>query len=283
MLLSAPTPTEWLTTHLAARFGLDEGSGTDGPSTDEPRGLSRAALLADGAAVLVDQHERLVASEGVPPAAAATYLAGWVVGLAAEAVGFGLATAAAGFVVAPETLRWRQHPDGWMDRVDLDAARVVVPAGHRWCGRAEVVTLGDAAEWNEVSDGLAMAVAFQPCLAVDEQAVEALTEAVATTGVPWRARPTLRIVDSASGPAYVAQKGGCCLAYTRPHDEPVVSDETDMDADQLAYRQRFPADPDTPLYCSTCTFRASVDCQARQLFWLERRRAEAAVAGAGPE
>lgn len=59
------------------------------------------------------------ATQVTPPAAAATSLAGWTAGSLTDAVGFALATAAAGFLADVSHTRWHQHLDGWMDRVEL--------------------------------------------------------------------------------------------------------------------------------------------------------------------
>lgn len=141
VLLPATTPTAWLSSHLAARF--DEHAE---PTAAGSSGWSTVGdLLAGRAAVLRRIHDRLVTDEGVPPAAAATYTAGWTAGSLGDAVGFALATVAAGFVVDPAHARWHQHPDGWMDRVALDGCHVLVTAGHPWdgCDAVEVVSDDD--------------------------------------------------------------------------------------------------------------------------------------------
>jgi hypothetical protein len=78
------------------------------------------------------------------------------------------------------------------------------------------------------------------------------------------------------GPVYVAQKGGCCLAYTRPPPPPLNIDE--LDAHYRAYLERFPQSEPHRRYCSTCSLRDFADCEARQLFWLEQLRDRVAPA-----
>jgi hypothetical protein len=171
-----------------------------------------------------------------------------------------------------------------------------VPVGHAWSRQTDVDTVGDpqivreltvlalvavvtpiidfchsltrvgrAGLWNEVGDSLGTAIAFQPSVPVDKDVVDSLAVAVRTSGVPWRARPTLRIAESSTGPVYVAQKGGCCLAYTRPPSPPPNLDE--LPDYYRAYLERFP--PEDRQYCTTCSLREFGDCEARQLFWLE--------------
>lgn len=264
-LLSAPTPTAWLAAHLTPRLARH-----DDESSHAGRWLDVAALLADEGAELRAAHGRLVAVE-VPPGAAASYLVGRFPAQLAWAVGFGLAAASAGFVVDPAAVRWRQHPGGWCDRVDLGAPRVVVEPHHPWAGQPEVVIgeptsaavsalvaavspiverchglarVGMAGLWNEVGDALGLAVAHDADLPVEDRVVAALTAATALDRVPWRSRPELRIVESHIGPRYVGRKGGCCLAYTEP------------------------CGTDGPAYCSTCSFRTFEDARDRQLDWL---------------
>ena len=101
---------------------------------------------------------------------------------------------------------------------------------------------------------------------MEPDVVESLAAAVRTRGAPWKSYPTLRIADSVLGSVYVAQKGGCCLAYTRPHEP--ESDAEEPDAAYRSYLQRFPLETGRR-YCTTCSLRDYADCEARQLFWLE--------------
>jgi len=184
-----------------------------------------------------------------------------------------------------------------MDRVDLGDTRVVVPVGHEWSGLAGVDTVADpqlvseltvlalvavvtpiidfchsltrvgrAGLWNEVGDSLGTAVTFSPSIPVESPIVETLTSAVRTRGAPWKSFPTLRIADSVLGAVYVAQKGGCCLAYTRPPEPD--ADPGKLDPAYRKYLERFPPDTGRHL-CTTCSLRDYADCEARQLFWLE--------------
>jgi hypothetical protein len=296
MWLAAPDPRAWLATHLAAHFDVRGGPLEPDNASTTPRWFRIEQLLAEDGAILRRVHSRLMLEEGLPARAAATYLAGWIGGGLADAVGFGLALAGAGFLASNDRVRWHQHPGGWMDRVDLGDPRVVVPAGHPWSGRPGVDTVDDpqivreltvlalvavvtpvidlchsltrvgrAGLWNEVGDSLGTAVAFQQSVPVENEVVDSLAVAVRTSGVPWRARPTLRVADSANGPVYVAQKGGCCLAYTRPPSPPPNPDE--VPAHFRAYLERFPEEDRQ--YCTTCSLREFADCEARQLFWQE--------------
>lgn len=297
--LVAATPAEWLATHLASRY--DEAA--DHPSTRDrapARWRSIDDLVAGEAELLRDLH-RLLVADGTPPKAAATYLAGWTGGMLAEAVGFALATAAAGFLLDPAQLRLHQHPDGWFDRVELGAENVVVGAGHPWAGQEGVATVDGTHEvlaatvralidactplveacrslapvgrtglWNEVGDSLGAAVAHQDVVAVSDDMVATLDQAVRAPGAPWGSRPSLRFAHSdLLGRVHIAQKGGCCLAYTGTEVE--APDPDDVDDDRRAYLERFPRGPDQPRYCTTCSFRAPVDCDARVVFWKERR------------
>lgn len=297
MLLPAPSPSAWLATRLAARYGA--------PTPPQDTGWwSVRDMLADDAAWLRSLHQQLSAGAGVPPRAAANYLAGWVGGTLAGAIGFALTASGAGFVLEREQVRWRQHTGGWIDAVDLGAPHVLVPPGHPWAGQPEIEVIADAAAlrtrtvralvdvlrpivdachglarvgkvglWNEVGDGLGMALAFQRTIPARAELVEMLDAAVATPGAPWKARPSLDIADSALGPVYVGQKGGCCLAFTRSEHEVVDAGAGVAGPAHLAYLARFPQVPGEPQYCSTCRFRTPDDCQARQLFWLEQQPA----------
>lgn len=308
MLLPAPTPSAWLATQLAAHFDSRGGAldNTDGSDTGDWFGIEQ--LLADDGAILRGIYTRLMAEEELPGRGAATYLAGWIGGGLADAIGFALATAGAGFLAGGNGVRWHQHHTGWMDRVDLGDPRVVVPVGHEWSGQRGVDTVRDpqivreltvltlvavvtpiidfchsltrvgrAGLWNEVGDALGTAVAFQPSIPVERAVVDFLAAAVRTAGVPWRSRPTLRIAESVIGPAYVAQKGGCCLAYTRPPPPPLNLDE--LEAHYRTYLERFPQAEPERRYCSTCSLRDFTDCEARQLFWLGCTQRAAADAG----
>jgi hypothetical protein len=297
-LLTAPSPSAWLETHLAAHFDERGGPLAAGEEWSSPRWCRLDQLLADDGAILRDIHERLMAEERLPARGAATYLAGWVGGSLADAIGYALATAGAGFLATARSVRWHRHPAGWMDRVDLGDSRAVVPVGHEWCGHPGVDTVKDpqlvreltvlalvavvtpvvdfchsltrvgrAGLWNEVGDSLGTAVTFSPSAPVAQDVVETLDAAVHVRGAPWKSYPTLRIADSVLGSVYIAQKGGCCLAYTRPTDPSPDLDH--LDPAYNAYLERFPLETDRRRYCTTCALRDFDDCEARQLFWLE--------------
>jgi hypothetical protein len=293
LLLPAPTPATWRATHLAEHLDA-RGDALD--PDDTARWFTLEQLLAENGAIPREIHTRLMAEEGLPARAAATYLAGWIGGALADAIGFALGTAEAGFLVNAGSVRWHQHPHGWMDRVELGEPRVVVAPGHPWSGQPGIDTVGDpqivreltvlalvavvtpiidfchsltrvgrGGLWNEVGDSLGMAVAFRPSIPVEDAVVESLAAAVRAAGAPWRSRPTVRIAEAVTGSVYVAQKGGCCLAYTRASDPPLADDE--LDASYRAFLERFP--PQGRRYCTTCSLREFDDCEARQLFWLK--------------
>lgn len=298
MVLRAPSAPEWLATHLVGRFGHWDDNGLSGPS----QVVSISDLVNNDAAVVRAHHARLVAA-GTPGAAAATYLTDWFAGAVAGAVGYALATAGAGFLLAGpggcDDIRFHLHPDGWPVRVELPARPAVVP-DHPWADEEhsevlatprEVVErtvrqlvlsvsplidachrtarIGAVGLWNEVADSLGKALAFQDRVEPTPAMVALLDSAVRVTGVPWKARPRLGFVDSERlGSVHVAQKGGCCLAYTVPRHPDSVADD-DRDPYQRAYFTRFPLSADQPRYCSTCSFRDAADSDARQLFWHE--------------
>jgi hypothetical protein len=296
VLLPAPDPEAWLAMHLAAHLDARGGPLDPGDSAGPTRWFTLDQLLAHDGAIPREIHTRLMADEGLPARGAATYLAGWIGGALADAIGFALATAGAGFLVNASTVRWHQHPSGWMDRVDLGNAGIVVATGHPWSGQPGVDTVGDpqivreltvlalvavvtpiidfchsltrvgrGGLWNEVGDSLGMAVAFQPSIPVEREVIDSLAAAVRASGAPWKSRPTVRIAEGVTGPVYVAQKGGCCLAYTRP--KPPALNVAELDEPYRDYLARFPEQGRG--YCSTCSLRDFADCEARQLFWLE--------------
>lgn len=311
MSLSAPDPDAWLATHLRARFEAGEHEvGMDGPLDL----WTISDLVGDDATILRACHHRLTV-EGTPAPAAATYLADWFAGIVAGAVGYGLAAAGAGFVLdaaeVPSQVRFHVHPDGWPLRVEFPAHAMVLP-DHPWArgGSVHVVEsidevlhrtvhalvravrpiieachrtarIGTVGLWNEVADSLGKAVAFQQLVAVTAEMVAVLDAAVATPGTPWKARPRLGFADSAVGPVHVAQKGGCCLAYTAAHDDDPTAGDDSLDLEFRAYLERFPIDPDLPRYCTTCSFRTTEDSNARQVFWAERRGEPSPTSSAG--
>lgn len=310
LLLDSPGPATWLATHLAARYdGEEDEASAVGPR----RAVGMADVLVDDAALLRALHCGLV-DDGTPPPAAATYLAGWFAGAVASAVGYGLAAGGAGFVVDAAPVRWHLHPEGWPERVELlvPGTAVVVTAAHPWAGQpgvdiaddadtivSDAVTalarvveplvdachglakVGRAGLWNEVGDELGMAVAHQVAVPVSPEMTAVLDAAVRVPGVPWRAKPALRFAAAPCGTVHVAQKGGCCLAYTRTTpDEDHEDDGEDADPDHLEYLARFPPVPGAPHHCTTCSFRDAADCDARQVFWQERRHRRQATAQA---
>jgi hypothetical protein len=298
MLLRSPTPERFLAEHLDAHATRLETS--DQPDSSGFRWISHEELVRADGALLRERHEAVVAIEGAPAAAAAKYLAGWTGGALAESVGFVFAMASAG-VLADESVRWRQHPDGWFDRVDVSGCRFVVTAGHPWAGRPDVRVLPDVdavcratvaglaalltpvlgvcrtlarvgwtSLWAEVADGLGMALTFTPRLREAPSAVGPLRLLLETPGAPWKKHPELWVGDPSGRPFVMGRKGGCCLAYTEER-EPADPADPDLEDYHRAYLKRFPPSPGACDYCSTCSFRSHDDVEARQLFWLEHR------------
>jgi hypothetical protein len=290
--LAADTPAAWLAEQLAGRYDLDPDRG-DEPALVRPGWTGLLELIDAG--VIEEVHGRLVA-DGKPPKVASTCSAGRFGAAIAEAIGFGLAAGGAGFVT-PEHVRVHVHEGGWVDAVELEGARTLVVGDHPWAGQDGVevaspeevlagsvhalveacapivdacrslATVGRAGLWNEIGDSLGSSLAYQDRVTSTPAMLAVLDAAVRVPGVPWSATPTLRIVHSdVVGPVHVAQKGGCCLAYTV---DQAGDDDVDTDADLRAFRERFPVD-DGPRYCGTCSFRTPEDCDARRLFWLER-------------
>jgi hypothetical protein len=293
MLLPAATPAAWLDTHLLRSFSTYVEATREGVPH---RSLGVDEVLADDALVLRELRDLLTA-EGATPRAAATNLAGWFGGLAATALGYAFVGSGAGFLVNPATIRWMVHPDGWSDAVELGDVTSVVPPGHPWSGLANVLVIDDVIErrarvaaalveavrpvidachglarvgkagmWNEVGDGFASALVYQATIPVTEPDVEAMRALIATPGVPWKARATLRVVTTDHGRVCVMQKGGCCLVFTGDYDH----DDEELDDDRRAYRDRFSDPPGAPNYCVNCPRRDFADCQARQLWWRAR-------------
>ena len=241
-------------------------AGDDLP-TEEAETVSLVDLV-DGR--LAAMHVRL-GELGTPPAAAATYLAGWFGGALATVAGYGIVAGDCGFVARPDHVRWHLHPGGWPIGVDLEP-RAVVAAGHPWEGIDGVVVgdpdaaavdalvevctpvvdacralgaVGRTGLWNEVADALGSVLAFQLLVPATPERVARLRGLVDRRDVPWRTRPRLAYAPSrVYGTVHVAQKGGCCLAYT-------CGDDGDDG------------------HCSTCPFREPADCDARQVRWIE--------------
>jgi hypothetical protein len=314
VLLTAPTPAEFFATHLAARQARHD----EGPE-DVPREWRTVAeLLADDAEVLRKAHAAMTEA-GDPPRAVANYLVGWVGGFLGEAVAFVLATAGAGVLAGPST-RWRFHPDGWPDRVDVSSCPVVVPPGHPWAGLDGVRVVGSEAEvdrqvadalvdiltpyveacrtlariggaslWAEVADGIGAATATTPELEALGPTIPRVQALLHIPGVPWRTRPALWCAEGGRGRMVVVQKGGCCLAYTAtveddadPPEDATQPVDAAQDPEHRAYQQRFPHVPGAPYYCSTCRFRDRADVEARQVFWSDLLAARKARLRAGP-
>jgi hypothetical protein len=301
MLLSAPTPAAFVATHLERRQAkADVGEGVEG------QWLSLGELLADDARALRDVQERLVGA-GTPPKAAANCLAGWFGGLLAGAVGYTHATTGAG-LLTDATVRWRLHPGGWPDRVDVSRVAVAVPPDHPWAGLPGVgladlddvrrgavdalvatltpvvevarslATVGRASLWAEVADGLGTATAGSPELDTCASTIAPLEALLRIPGVPWRATPRLWCASSDCGVLVVGQKGGCCLAYLN-----VGLDEADVapDSDYGIFLSRFPHAAGEPGSCSTCRFRTPEEVEARQVFWAELAAARRVRSAAG--
>jgi ferric iron reductase protein FhuF len=248
-----PTPRAWLETALPAWFA------DLGPALPEHRFVTR-----DEAVALLPELHALLTAGTTPRKAAAKYLAAWFGGLVTGTVGYGLLATGAAFVADPERLRWRVHPGGWADVLELGEAVALVPEGHAWSGLPGTETVDDAREravlavveavrplvealrplsglgfpglWAEVGDGFGSPLAYQSTVAATPERIAVLDALADTPGTPWRRRSRLWI---ASDGICVQQKGGCCLAYTEP--------ETDK--------------------CSNCALREPASCEADQVAW----------------
>lgn len=253
MDVATSTPRAWLDTELAAWFA------DLGPALPGHRFVSR-----DEAVALLPELHALRTDEGTPRKAAAKYLSAWFGGLAARTVGYGVLATGAAFVADPGQLRWRVHPGGWADVLDLGDAVALVPHGHPWSGQPGTETTADGhvravhavveavrplvealrqlsglglpGLWAEVGDGFGGPLAYQSTVAVTAERVALLDALAATPGTPWKARSRLWIARDG---ICVQQKGGCCLAYTEP------------EADK----------------CSNCALRDADSCEADQVAW----------------
>jgi hypothetical protein len=298
-LLPAATPQEWLATHLDRSMRSHEEPGYDEATRTW---LTVADVLADDHAHLRRERARLGEEDGAPAVAAAKWLTGWYAGGIAHAIGYTYAFASAALLVDVDRIRFGLHADGWAQLVDLGDVEagdleVVVAEGHPWEGQPGVRTVADAdalaasavgslvgasrplltavrrlgkvgftALWAEVADGLALGCLY------DLSRLEGLLR---TPGAPWRAVPELELRTTASGPAYVGRKGGCCLAYQCTHP---AQDDEHLDERGRARLERFPAESPETSYCDTCSLRDLDDCVERQLFWRDEEQAERTAA-----
>lgn len=298
MELALPeTPGEWLRTTLPALMTFDEGEEAELDAASQAR--SYADLLADDGAVLKACHAALMADD-VTPQAAATYLAGYFPAAPGRVLGIALAAARAGLVITPEAFTWHVHPEGWAERTDVGDVLVLVTPGHPWAGQPGTETvdedtmiarsveslldfgrpLVDACKplakvkksslWDEVADSIATSMGYRP-RPLAPAAMDLLTKAVSLPDMPWKAEPRVgNVVSEVLGPVHVAQKGGCCLAFTCK-DEEAEDPDKELDEEERAFKERFPG-PDKG-YCTTCKFRDPQDSDARQVFWIEQQHA----------
>lgn len=282
LLLPGTDPAGWLAAHLLPRVGATPAGA---PGIDLP-----------------SAHARLVAG-GATPQAAAKWLSAWYPGLVAHAVGWVLGTAGAALVVDPGEVRFAVVPEGWPSGADLGPLRVAVAPDHPWAGRpgADVVApdavlatalasvvaqaglveqlralarVGRPSLWAEVADRLGTALSHDAALPVCEHAAGRLRAVVRLPGAPWRAVPRLEVEPTAAGPAYLPQKGGCCLAYQCAPEPEVLQPGSWL----AVYRERFPAPQDAADRCSTCSLLDPDACRARQRLWVEHHRAAQAPA-----
>ncbi len=291
---TAPDLAAWLSGEFRAL--------TATTSTDPTRPLSRAQVLVDDAAVLREAHRRLQGRD-VTPQAGATYISGWFAGELGRIVGLGLASAGAGLVLDGGTMIFDVVEEGWPERVRPGRVRAIVAPDHPWAGSADVEvvpaeevlprTMAALVEvaaplieacrglakvsvsglWDEVADGVVSELAYCDKLDVTPLAEEIVTAAVAVPGMPWKARPKLVWAESdVLGRVLIAQKGGCCLAFTCRREP---APESELTGPQLAYRQRFGLDPVGKRYCGTCRFRDLDDVVERRVAWAELNRRQA--------
>jgi len=302
-LLTAETPQSWLETHLEAHLAVHETAPVDPAQRTWVEG---AAVLAEDARFLRETHRRILGDDGGTPQMAAKWLVGWTAGTVADAVGFVLAIGGAGVLADTAPLRWRLHPDGWVDRVSLAGCTVLVTADHPWAGlpgvevvaeESEVVTrtvdslvrgvrpvvdairsiapVGARSLWAEVADGIGMSPTYQPHLPVRDDVVGRLRAALTAPGAPWRVSPEVRTASAPWGPVYLGQKGGCCLAYQLPEPDAAVVDDAEMTDAMREYHARFPRETGERRVCTTCSLRDPQGCADRQLWWLAQRRSPA--------
>lgn len=285
MIVPAPTPDAWIKAHLGAVGGT-----------------TVADLLTDDDARLRALHGDLVAA-GASSRCAAKLLAGALGGTAGAAVAYAAVAADAGFVLDRAQVRWRMHPDGWCEGLELGSPLALVAPEHPWSGLPGTATVADEAErrartvaglvdvvtplnealagiarlglpglWAEVADGLAGALVDQADVPVTETTLAALRAMVDADGAPWRARPSVWAVDLDFGTVCVLRKGGCCLAYTHAgSDDP----EDEDDEDHRLFRASFPVAPGAPHYCPSCVLQPRAACEAQQVWWRTREHAAA--------
>ena len=253
MAADHPTPRAWLETDLPAWFA------DLGPALPEHRFVTR-----DEAVALLPELHDLLTVDGTPRKAAAKYLAAWFGGLLARTVGYGVLTTGAAFLPDAGQLRWRVHPGGWADVLELGDAVALVPEGHSWSGQpgAETTVDGEARAvravvevvrplveelrrlaglglpglWAEVGDGFGGPLAYQSELPATPERIAALDSLADTPETPWKVRSRLWIAGEG---ICVQQKGGCCLAYTEPDSEK----------------------------CSNCALRDTSSCEEDQVAW----------------
>ena len=295
--LAAPSPQQWFDTVLEAHLAANQAEVTDPAAHPWVDG---SQVLADDAAMLRAAHARILAGGGTAQMAA-KWLAGWTAGSVGDAVGFTLGVAGAGVLAGTRPLRWRLHPDGWVDRVSLVGCTVLVPADHPWAGQPDVEVVADETElvhrtvdslvlavrplvdairciarvgarslWAEVADGIGMSPTYQPGLPVRVDVVARLRAALCAPGAPWRVSPSVRTAAAPWGPVYLGQKGGCCLAYQRP--EPAPTPDAELTDDMREYYARFPRGTGERRLCTTCSLRDPAGCADRQLWWLQKNR-----------
>ena len=307
-LLEAATPQAWLDTHLEAHFAVHEVAGGDGV----PRSwVGPEDLLADDAAFLAAAHARILGEGGGTPQMAAKWLVAWTAGhrgrrrrvparhrrrRAARRHRPAALAAAPRRLGRPGPARGLHRPGrpgspvggqaGVETVADEDevvartvdslvrAVRPVVDAVRR------TARVGARAMWAEVADGIGMSTTYQPHLPVREDVVERLRAAVTAPGAPWRVSPTVRTASAPWGPAYVGQKGGCCLAYQRPDTTEPVAEE-DLTPELREYYALFPRETGAARVCATCSLRDPQGCADRQLYWLQQQ-ARRRRAGPGP-
>jgi hypothetical protein len=116
--------------------------------------------------------------------------------------------------------------------------------------------------WSAVVDALGSAIVFQTEFPITPSRVDTLLSLTEAMPAPWRARPIVQAVPTEFGHVCVAQRSGCCLAYTA-----TFPDDHEDDEPHRLFELAFGEPPEAPSYCADCSLRSLEDCVARQVWW----------------